>query len=77
MAEQTKTRARKPRATPAKAKPDAKKQQESSQQSPVVDQATLQAALAWLNVVDNWTIAGHQNMLPRWVYVIIGLLLLT
>lgn len=44
---------------------------------PVMDEKTIQAALDWLNTVDSWSIAGHQNLFPRWVYAVALLFLLT
>lgn len=77
MAEQSKPRARKPRASTAKTPTAAKPAESSSSQSPVIDPDTLKAILTWLNIIDDWNIAGYQNKLPRWVYIIIGFLILT
>ncbi len=78
MAEQSKPRTRKPRASTAKTPASAAAPTgSSSSQAPVIDPDTLKAILTWLNVIDNWNIAGYQNKLPRWVYVIIGFLILT
>jgi hypothetical protein len=75
MAENTKPRARKPRSSANPAATAAP--QTSTQQRPIIEEKTLQAALTWLNVVDDWTIGGYQNKLPRWVYVLVGFLILT
>jgi len=75
MAEQTKPRTRKPRTTakPAAAETPAK----STSPTAIIEEQTLRAILAWMNVVDDWTIAGYQNKLPRWVYVLVAFLILT
>lgn len=75
MAEQTKPRTRKartttkPEAAPAPAKP--------TPPTAIIEEQTLRAILAWMNIVDDWTIAGYQNKLPRWVYVLVAFLILT
>lgn len=74
MAEPTQTRARKPRSS---AKPAAAAAPETTTQRPIIEEHTVQAALAWLNIVDDWTLGGYQNKLPRWVYVLVGFLILT
>lgn len=75
MAEQTKPRTRKPRST---AKPAATPAPASSSKpTPIIEEQTLKAILAWMNIVDDWTVAGYQNKLPRWVYVLVALLILT
>jgi hypothetical protein len=78
MAEQTKPRTRKPRST---AKPAAAAAAPSptktSPPTAIIEEQTLKAILAWMNVVDDWTVAGYQNKLPRWVYVLVAFLILT
>jgi len=37
---------------------------------PALDDQTLNALFSWLHTVDDVKIAGHQNKLPRWVYVV-------
>lgn len=76
MAEQTKPRTRKPRSTakPAAAAPSPTK---TSPPTAIIEEQTLKAILAWMNVVDDWTVAGYQNKLPRWVYVLVAFLILT
>jgi len=78
MAEQTKPRTRKPRNTakPAATKP-APTPTKTSAPSAIIEEQTLKAILAWMNVVDDWTVAGYQNKLPRWVYVLLAFLILT
>ena len=46
-------------------------------QQPVLEEHTIQAALDWLNTVDAWSVAGHRNLFPRWVYLVGLLFLLT
>ena len=36
--------------------------------------ARLNGAIDWLNVVDDFRIAGHKNPLPRWGFVMLVLL---
>lgn len=36
--------------------------------------ARLNGVIDWLNVVDDFRIAGHQNPLPRWGFVMLMLL---
>lgn len=74
MAEQTKPRTRKPRES---AKPAATPAPKTSSQTPIIEEQTLKAILAWMNIVDDWTVAGYQNKLPRWVYVLVAFLILT
>lgn len=46
-------------------------------QRPFIEPETVHAILNWLNTVDDWSIAGHRNSLPRWVYVLLALFILT
>mgnify|MGYP006267776295 FL=1 len=43
----------------------------SSQSKPSSDEHTVETIFSWLHTVDDWAIAGHQNKLPRWVYVLL------
>lgn len=36
--------------------------------------ASLQGGIDWMNVVDDFKIAGHQNYIPRWGFVLLVLL---
>lgn len=75
MAEQTKPRTRKPRTTAKSA--SSPTPAKTSTPTPIIEEHTLRAILAWMNVVDDWTVAGYQNKLPRWVYVLVAFLILT
>ena len=77
MAEQTKPRTRKPRAATKPAQTTTAPAPKPSSQSPIIEEQTLRAILAWMNIVDDWTVAGYQNKLPRWVYVLVAFLILT
>lgn len=35
-----------------------------------------ECAMSWLKVVDDWTVAGYKNRLPRLYYAVIGLVIL-
>ena len=37
---------------------------------------TLETLLKWFQVVDDWFVAGYQNKLPRWVYLVAALILI-
>lgn len=37
---------------------------------PALDDQTLTRLFSWLHTIDDVRIAGHQNKLPRWVYVV-------
>ena len=36
----------------------------------------LETALNWLHTVDDWSVAGYQNKLPRWVYAVAVLIII-
>lgn len=36
--------------------------------------ASLRNGIEWMNVVDDFKIAGHQNYIPRWGFVMLVLL---
>ena len=36
--------------------------------------ASLRGGIAWMNSVDDFKIAGHQNYIPRWGFVMLVLL---
>jgi hypothetical protein len=36
--------------------------------------SSLRSGIDWMNVVDDFKIAGHQNYLPRWAFVMLVLL---
>jgi hypothetical protein len=36
--------------------------------------ASLRGGIDWMNVVDEFKIAGHQNYIPRWGFVMLVLL---
>jgi hypothetical protein len=38
--------------------------------------ASLRTGIDWMNVVDDFKIAGHANYFPRWAFVILVLLYL-
>jgi len=42
---------------------------------PALDDQTLDKLFNWLHTIDDVRIAGHQNKLPRWVYVVALLLI--
>lgn len=75
MAEQTKPRTRKPRNTAKPAETPAATK--TTPPTAIIEEQTLRAILSWMNIVDDWTIAGYQNKLPRWVYVLVAFLILT
>lgn len=35
-----------------------------------------ECAMNWLKVVDDWTVGGYKNRLPRLYYAVIGLVIL-
>jgi hypothetical protein len=37
---------------------------------PALDDQTLTRLFNWLHTIDDVRIAGHQNKVPRWVYVV-------
>lgn len=38
--------------------------------------ATLQNVLNWLHTVDDWSVAGYKNALPRWVYLVVAVIVI-
>jgi hypothetical protein len=74
MTDSTTPRTRRSRSTPKTETPPPAK---ASTQSPIIAPETISAILDWLSVVDTWSLAGHQNMFPRWVYVVLALFLLS
>ena len=36
----------------------------------------LEGVLSWLKVTDSWAIGNYQNKFPRFIYAIVGILLL-
>ena len=36
----------------------------------------LETILNWLHAVDNWSVAGYQNKLPRWVYLVAAVIII-
>jgi hypothetical protein len=36
----------------------------------------MDAALNWLKIVDDWTVAGYKNKFPRMYYAVVGLIVL-
>ncbi|NBS15859.1 MAG: hypothetical protein EBS79_02940 [Gammaproteobacteria bacterium] len=71
MAEKTAPKPRSTRPTVAKPTPKASPSPETA------DAPDLNAILAWLHTVDDWSLAGYKNRLPRWVYIAAAVLLLT
>jgi len=37
---------------------------------------TLETVLNWFHAVDHWSVAGYDNKLPRWVYLVAALILI-
>jgi hypothetical protein len=37
---------------------------------------TLQNVLNWLHTVDDWSVAGYRNALPRWIYVVAAVIVI-
>ncbi len=68
MAETGKTQ-RKPRAS-TKPGPADTHQAAKLGDFPTLDDQTLKNLFGWLHTVDDLSIAGHQNKLPRWVFVV-------
>jgi hypothetical protein len=71
MAEKTTPKPRTTRANSAKPAPKANPSPETA------DAPDLNAILSWLHTVDDWSLAGYKNSLPRWVYITAAFLLLT
>ena len=73
MTESTAPRTRRNRPAPKSETPQAP----APTQQPIIAPETISAILDWLSTVDTWSIAGHRNMFPRWVYVVLALFLLS
>ncbi len=56
----------------ASARPAAAQVQETAKIENILalDDQTLDTLFSWLHTVDDISIGGHQNKLPRWVYVV-------
>ena len=72
MTEEKKTRTRRAASSPRKSESP-----KPPVQQPVLEAHTIQAALDWLSTVDAWSVGGHRNLFPRWVYLVALLFFLT
>ena len=56
---------------------DASKKSSKKSETPpsTLEDQTLETLLNWLHTIDPWTVGGVTNKLPRWIYLVIGLII--